>query len=276
LRIGYIEVRSALSRSGLPDIDYALNPYAGCAHGCIYCYARLYTRPRDAAENWGSMVYVKRNLIEVLRREVKRFRRGVVGVGTITDPYQPIEVREVLTRRAIELLLENGFAVSIQTKSPLILRDLDILRSHPGRVDVGFTITSLDPEKARFIEPRAPDPRSRAAALKRIADACVETWIFLGPVIPGINSSMDEVVRIVELAAETGSKLLVDKLHVKRFMWGGPLEAYARRALRYPWRRFFEDVLRLCRDYGVRCIEGLAEPSEERSRGLATLDRYMR
>ena len=90
-----IKVKQALSRSGLPDIDYALNPYAGCYHGCIYCYARAYTRYKDAAQNWGQVIYIKENIVDVLRKEVRRKKKGIVGISTITDPYQPIEKKEM-------------------------------------------------------------------------------------------------------------------------------------------------------------------------------------
>ncbi|MEM2223397.1 MAG: radical SAM protein [Acidilobaceae archaeon] len=156
LTIYISNVKNALSRRGLPDLDYALNPYAGCSFGCIYCYARLYTRDRRAYSNWGDIVIVKANIIKVLEHEVKKLPRGVVGLGTITDGYQTIESIFKLTRKSLEILLEKGFHLSIQTKSPMILRDLDILTANKENVDVGLTLTTLNYEITKFIEPYAP------------------------------------------------------------------------------------------------------------------------
>ncbi len=265
-KIKHTRVTHALSRSRLPDLDYALNPYVGCLHGCIYCYARLYTSIPDAAESWGSIVYVKDNLIESLRRDMSRFPPGVVGVGTVTDPYQPVEALYKLTRSSIEILLRHGFHVSIQTKNTLVLRDLDILTQYRERVDVGFTITTLDNAKAGLIEPWASPPRRRSDALTRISAAGVETWIFYGPVIPGINDDHDTAESIVGLASKTNSKLLIDSLHVKKFMlaYGHPLRIHAYLARSYDWDGFYEMTMKLCEEYGVECVKGLAEPSSHR------------
>ncbi|WP_297215171.1 radical SAM protein, partial [Thermoplasma sp.] len=147
MRIIEIDVKSALQNSGLMELDYSLNPYLGCMHRCLYCYAMDMTKDKRAADDWGSTIIVKRNILDVLRRELPHKRRGVVGVSTITDPYQPVEFRYRLTRRSMEMLLKEGFRVSVQTKSPLVARDLDLFARYPERVDVGITITTVDPEK---------------------------------------------------------------------------------------------------------------------------------
>ncbi len=271
-KILFIKVKKALTKSGLPDLDYALNPYMGCWHSCTYCYARLYTWIREVSEKWGDVIAVKTNLIEVLSREIKYLSRGVVGVGTITDPYQPIEAVYKLTRQAVTLLVENGFHVSIQTKNPLILRDLDVLKKHKDKVDVGFTITTLDNKKAKTIEPRAPPPTARAEALRKIASQGIETWIFYGPVIPTINDNQETVNQLIRLAKETNSKLLIDNLHIKKFMYypTHPLYNIVPIARRYNWRGFIEKILAKCREEDVQCIPGLAEPKQ----GNITLDKY--
>ncbi len=271
-----IIVRGALSRSGLPDLDYSLNPYIGCWHSCIYCYARLYTNHREVSENWGDVILVKKNLLEILQREVRSVRRGVVGIGTITDPYQPVEALYELTRRSIEILALNGFDISIQTKNTLILRDIDLLEKYIGSVDVGFTITLLDDNKAKIIEPRASPPTARASALKKLSSRGIDTWIFYGPVIPYFNDDDKTIISILTLAKESGSRVLVDRLHVKGFMFrvDHPLRRYALYAKRYDWKGFYERVGKLCGDIGVECIHGFAEPSRDHSR-ILTLDRYM-
>ena len=268
-----IRVDKALTRSGLPDLDYALNPYLGCLHGCIYCYARLYTWHREASSEWGDVVVVKENLIEVLEREVKRIKPGVVGVSTITDPYQPVEAQYMLTRRSIELLLKHGFHVSIQTKNTLVLRDLDLLEEFKDQVDVGFTITSLKHSIARLIEPYSSPPLKRVEALKKISRQGIETWIFYGPVIPGLNDDEETVDDILESALEIGAKVLIDKLHVKKFMYRSdhPLHGVVESIDKWSWRVFIERVKRKCREYGVECIIGLAEPVKKE----IGLDRFM-
>ncbi|MCS7104325.1 MAG: radical SAM protein [Thermofilaceae archaeon] len=210
-----IKAVSILAKSNLYDLDYAYNPYAGCSHGCLYCYARCYTRFRDAVERWGSIVYVKENALELLAREAERVKRGVVGVSTITDPYQPIEEVEKLARRGLELLLRSGFRVSIQTKSPLVLRDLDLFTKWRHSVDVGLTITTVETGLAKLIEPNAPEPAARAKALEKLSDNGVETWLFLGPLMRGVNDDEDNIKTIIEVAQATGSKLYFDYFRMK-------------------------------------------------------------
>ncbi len=260
LRILTTRVRQALSKSGLPDLDYSLNPYMGCSHACMYCYARVYTRHELASKRWGEVVVVKVNLIDVLRREVRKLHPGVVGVGTITDPYQPIEEYYKLTRRALRILASAGFQVSIQTKSPLVTRDLDLLSEYKHLVDLGFTITTLDPKVSAFIEPGAPEPRSRVRALEEASSAGIETWVFYGPVIPGINDDEDTVKSIVEVAASTASILYVDKLRIRRFMLeeGYPLRGEALKARSRDWASFMDMVRGFCERYGVRCVEAFS------------------
>ncbi|ABN69461.1 Radical SAM domain protein [Staphylothermus marinus F1] len=273
MKIIFINVKKALSRSGLPDLDYALNPYMGCYHGCIYCYARLYTWIKEIRENWGEIIAVKKNLINVLEKEIKYLRRGIVGVGTITDPYQPVEAIYRLTRKSIELLLSHGFHISIQTKNTLILRDIDLLTKHKHSVDVGFTITSLNDKKSRIYEPKASPPSMRAYALKQLSSKGIDTWIFYGPVIPGYNDDLDTRIKIIELARETGSKILIDRIHIKKFMYNRshPLHKILFIARNYPWKRFIYETMKLCRKYNVDCIPGFAEPSKNKT----TLDSFI-
>ena len=271
-----IRVRTALSRSRLPDIDYAFNPYIGCWHSCIYCYARLYTRYREVSENWGDIIYVKVNIVERLREDVRRYKPGVVGVGTITDAYQPLETVYRLTARSLPVFFTNGFHVSIQTKNTLILRDLSLLIENRDKVDVGFTITTLSDNKARIIEPRAPPSTARAEALRRIAGEGIETWIFYGPIIPGFNDDPITIHSLIELAAETRSKLLLDTLHVKKFMLqvDHPLYRYISRVGRMDWKSFFNKIISMCREHGVTCIVGYAEPSPKKHGKKVTIEDF--
>jgi len=250
---------TALSKSGLPGLDYALNPYLGCVHACIYCYARLYTHDRRVSENWGKIVIVKENIIEVLNSEVKRLRKGVVGIGTITDAYQPIEAVYKLTREAVRILLSNGFKVSIQTKNPLILRDIDVLTSGKELVDIGFTITSVKCSKSRLMEPNAPCPEARIEALRKLSRLGFKTWVFYGPIIPGFNDDEDTITSLVDIVSETNSVLYYDPLHLKPFMKDPkhPLSSL------YTSSIFFERIdkvvsrlLQKCLDRDIQCKGG--------------------
>lgn len=253
-----VKVSSALSRSGLYDLDYAYNPYAGCSHNCLYCYARYYTSFREVSENWGRVVYVKNNVLEALSRDVKRYKRGVVGVSTITDPYQPVEASEKLTRKGLEVFFREGFRVSIQTKSPMVLRDLDLLSQNRRLVDAGLTVTTLDQSLAKLIEPRAPPPFERVRALKILSENGIETWVFLGPIIRGVNDSELNIKRIAEVALETGSRLIYDYFRFKP----GMEKQMSSLAVKYSgctstpssWRNLVRDKIeKICDELGVIC-----------------------
>ncbi|MCY0868189.1 MAG: radical SAM protein [Desulfurococcus sp.] len=249
----------ALSKSRLPGLDYALNPYVGCSHACIYCYARLYTKNKAVSGNWGEIVVVKKDLIDSLKREVRRYPKGTVGLGTITDGYQPIEAVYKLSRRSLELLLPHGFHVSIQTKNPLILRDAGLLADYNKLVDVGFTITTLDEEVSAIIEPNAPPPSARVRALRALSEKGIPVWVFYGPIIPGLNSDHDTIRSLVELARELNAILYYDVLHVKEFMKtpSHPLYSLLSRVYREQYR-IEETVLSECRRQGVKCKPGFS------------------
>jgi len=276
-----IRVRHALSKSSLPDLDYALNPYIGCFHACSYCYARGYVGGYvDAGRSWGEIVYIKENLVDVLRVEVKRFRAGIVGVSTITDPYQPIEAELGIVREAIKVLLNSGFSVSIQTKSDLVLRDIDILKRFIGRVDVGFTITSLNDDLIRYVEPRAPLPSLRVKALRKLSSESIETWIFYGPVIPGFNDDEETIRGILRLGRETNSKVLIDKIHLRDWIMETLRHALEnifgrnyskvlnKEYIESWWLNFKERILKMCKEYNITCYPQLAEPKPTQTKNL--------
>jgi DNA repair photolyase len=175
--------RSILSKSGIPGIDYCLNPYTGCAHGCKYCYASFMKRFTGHLEAWGAFVDVKINAPEVLCRQLKRAPRGNVMISTVTDPYQPLEDQYKITRRCLEVLLEHQLPVSILTKSALVLRDLDLLKKF-REIEVGVTVTTDDDKIRRAFEPNAPPIEARIRALKELSGNGIKTFVFIGPVLP--------------------------------------------------------------------------------------------
>lgn len=192
-----VECRRALSPSGLPGLDYALNPYTGCEHGCLYCYAPGVTHSDPGT--W-RVVRVKRNIPERLARELPGVE-GTIGVGTVTDPYQYAERRFRLTQMCLEILRDRSRKVHIHTKSDLILRDLDILRSMD--CVVGMTITNTDPRISRMTEPGAPLPEARLHALSELVDSGISAYALVAPVMSSLEGREAE---LLEAIASTGAR----------------------------------------------------------------------
>lgn len=182
-----IKCKTLLTKSRLPETDYCVNPYVGCAHNCVYCYARFMRRFTSHSEEWGDFLDIKMNAKEVLAKELaKKAERGTVLVGSVTDAYQPIESKYKITRSVIKLLLAYSFPVSILTKSSLVTRDIDLL-SQTEDCEVGITITTLDANLARKFEPLTSSPKARLDALVKLRNAGIKTYAFIGPVLPGFT-----------------------------------------------------------------------------------------
>lgn len=209
------EARAALTPSGLGGFDWALNPYLGCSHGCAYCYAPSVLHVDR--ERFRTRIEVRRNIPALLARELKRKERGVVGVGTVTDAYQPAERRFQVTRYCLERLARHEWPFAILTKSDLVVRDLDLVEGLPG-CEVGFTITTLDEHQRRLLEPGAPPVPRRLAAMRLLSEAGVRTYAFLGPIYP--TATVNEVRDMVRRVNTAGARsLLVDRLNLKRGVW---------------------------------------------------------
>lgn len=203
--------RSALAHNDSPDVgfDASINPYRGCTHGCVYCYARPTHEYLgfSAGLDFETKVVVKHDLPVLLRAELekKSWRPQVIGISGVTDAYQPVEQKLRLTRRCLEVLAEFRNPVAIITKSRLVARDADVLQtlSQHGAVSVSLSLTSLDPELARRMEPRAAQPKARLWAVERLARAGVPVGVNLGPIIPGLNEH--EIPALVAAAADAGA-----------------------------------------------------------------------
>jgi DNA repair photolyase len=213
----YVEItcKSALNRvQGMP-FKWSLNPYAGCAHACVYCYARdHYARAGhgDAGREFETRILVKTNFADVLRRELGRPRWPfeTVALGTVTDCYQPAEGRYRITRAALEALRDVANPVGMVTKSPLVLRDLDILAdlAKVARVRVFFTITTVDLELWRRLEPGTASPFNRLTVMKRLNAAGVRAGVLLAPILPGITDSTASLDAVARAAAEHDAAFL--------------------------------------------------------------------
>ncbi len=204
--------RSILTRNTSPDIgfDRSINPYRGCEHGCIYCFARPTHAYHDLSPgvDFESRLFAKPDAAKLLHAALSRpgYEAGPIALGTNTDPYQPIEERFRITRSILELLLETKHPFTITTKSDRVLRDMDIIvpAARLGLAAVALSVTSLDPAIHRTLEPRAPAARKRLAAVRALADAGVPTHVAIAPVIPHITDH--ELEAIVEAAAAAGAR----------------------------------------------------------------------
>jgi len=186
MTIKEILCRSVLTKSNLPEVDYCINPYVGCLHGCVYCYASFMKRFTGHKEEWGTFLDVKVNAPEILKKEITpRKKRGKILIGSVTDAYQPTERMFRLTRQILEILAKYDFPVSILTKSNLVKRDFDIIRSI-GSCEVGMTLTSLDESISRIIEPVASTPAERLDALSFFRQSGISAYAFIGPILPGL------------------------------------------------------------------------------------------
>ncbi len=199
--------RSIISRNESPDIpfDRSINPYRGCEHGCIYCFAR----PTHAymglspGLDFESHLFAKSNAAELLERElsVKGYKPAMMALGTNTDPYQPIEREHKIMRGILEVLARFNHPVGIVTKSALVLRDVDILApmAAKGLTKVYLSVTTLDPDLARRMEPRASTPAKRLDAVRQLHAAGIPAGVMVAPIIPALNDH--EIERILEAAA---------------------------------------------------------------------------
>jgi len=186
MQIHEIVSKNALVRSKLPGVNFVLNPYLGCGHFCRYCYAtfmRKYSRHNQGTP-WGEFVEVKTNIADLLFKELSSKRKtDKVFISSACDAYQPVELRYRLTRRCLEHLRAFGWGVEILTKSPLVARDIDILKTMID-VEVGMSVGTDDERVRRVLEPGAPPIAARIATLKRMKEAGIRTWAFIAPILP--------------------------------------------------------------------------------------------
>src|SRR5712691_2019668 len=199
-----IACRSALnSVRGMP-FNWTLNPYRGCTHGCHYCFARRYhvQFEMNADDEFASVILVKRNIVEVLAREVDRpsWTRELVAVGTATDPYQPIEGHYRLTRRCLEVLARGRTPIGLVTKGPMIVRDRDVLLdvARAAKATVYMSVPTVDEQAWRILEPGTAHPLQRLRAVRELVDAGVNAGVLMNPLVPGFTSSRTKLERTVK------------------------------------------------------------------------------
>jgi DNA repair photolyase len=211
MKINEVKCKTALSKSNLPGLDYSLNPYRGCQHACAYCYVPNVLRINRG--DWGSFVDVKMNIPTVLSKELRTKKPGVVGISTVTDPYQPVENKYKLTRFCLEQLLIRDFPVHIQTKSDLVTRDIDLI-SKFSDIEVMFSIATLNDSERKLLEPNSSSIENRFSAMNELNNAGIKTTVFFGPVYPTINDK--NLVNLIDKFEEIGTdEIMVDRFNLK-------------------------------------------------------------
>jgi DNA repair photolyase len=219
-----IQARSILVKSQV--FDYVVNPYVGCQHSCTYCYARFMKRFTGHKEPWGEFVDAKINAPDLLKHEIAKKRPGRVWVSGVCDPYQPLETVCKLTRRCLEILVQYDWPITVQTKSPLVSRDVDLL-GRSDKIEVGLSVTTADDQIRKLFEPVAPSVKERIAALEELHLAGIRTFAMIAPILPGAE----------ELAAQLSGKVdyvLVDKMNYHYGDW-----VYKKHHLEYAMRHDF-------------------------------------
>ena len=209
-----IQCKSVLNRVRNMGFGWSINPYRGCVHSCHYCFARRYHGFFDlnAGEDFTGIIFVKANAPSVLRQELSRpsWRRDMVALGTATDPYQPIEGKYRITRGILEALRDYRTPVGIVTKGTMVVRDIDVLAGLTRRAGctVCFSVTTLDQEVWRRLEPGTPPPQKRLQAVQRLVEAGINAGVLLAPVVPGVTDTLANLEEVVRAAAHHGARFL--------------------------------------------------------------------
>ena len=216
ITVRQINCKTVLNKSELAD--FTLNCYVGCSHRCLYCYARYMKKFKNRPEAWGYFLDVKINAPEVLSKQVKKIKPPKeVYMSSVCDGWQPLEKKYKLSRECLKILLEAGLVVSILTKSSLILRDLDLLSAYKTP-SLGMTITTLDKNLQKVLEPYASAPDERIYTLKKAQEKGINTWVFLGPLLPEFTDTHINL----ETMFTALSKLNLEQIYIDRLnpRWG--------------------------------------------------------
>ena len=252
--IRQVSCKSALSPSSLPGLDYSLNPYRGCQHNCAYCYVPNVLRIKR--DTWGGFVDVKSNIPVVLAKELKKKNRGVIGLSTVTDPYQPVEKKYNLSRFCIEQILRYDFPVCIQTKSDLVLRDIELI-SKISDIELLLSIGTLNDSERKAIEPFTSPIKNRLQVVKRFSDIGIKTVVFYGPIYP--STKIDEITDIIDKFINFGAKeLIIDRLNLKPGIKQNIAEVFPPfKALiedSYHYKHLSDEIIRICKERGIKAV----------------------
>jgi DNA repair photolyase len=219
-----LHAKTILSKSRV--LDYTINPYVGCEHGCTYCYARFIKRFTGHREEWGQFVDVKINAPSLLQHEIRKKKIGRVWISGLSDPYQPLEKEYELTRRCLEILSRHGWPVTIQTKSPLVLRDIELLGKFKG-LEVTLSIATANENIRRLFEPNSPSLGERIEALQKMRSEGVKTSAMIAPMLPGAEGLALQLRGIVD-------HVVIDRMNYHYADW-----VYRRHNLEYAMTEHF-------------------------------------
>lgn len=207
-----IRCRSALNRvKGKAYMQWSLNPYRGCTHGCHYCFARRYHShlELDAGDQFASVIFIKTNFVEVLRRELDKpaWKKESIGFGTATDPYQPIEGTYKISRGVLEALRDAATPVGIVTKGPMIVRDIDVLKDLSARADcrVHMSVPTVDEDAWEKLEPGVAHPLQRLRAVRQLVDAGIDCGVLMAPIVPGFSTQPKKIEATIKAIADSGA-----------------------------------------------------------------------
>jgi DNA repair photolyase len=209
--------KSIVNKCGLSGIDYSINPYVGCQHGCSYCYARFLVNIQRRNEQWGEFVDVKINAPQLVAKQLPKLQPGIIWISSVTDPYQPLESKYRVTLQLLQKLLPYRFPISILTKSKLIVRDIDVFRQFDD-IEIGMTLISLDDTVRQRFEPFTSSIDERLDALKLLHESQVRTYAFIGPFLPHLSEATIEAL-IIRLEEAGVNRVLIDRLNVRSSSW---------------------------------------------------------
>lgn len=225
IKIREVQAKSIVARTKVPSADYVINPYTGCQFGCMYCFATFMGRfVGESNENWGKYVYVKTNAVELMHKDIRRLLKQdphpTVVLSTVTDPYQGVEKKYGLTRGILEVFTEHDYQgrVGILTKSPMVLKDVDVLQRITN-VEVGLSITTSDDQLSRFLEVQAPAASARIRTLDKLNEAGINTYVFVGPFLPHMKAKPELLERLFSKIAAAGtSRIKVEYLNLPNYV----------------------------------------------------------
>ncbi len=205
------EIQSKTILSASQVYPYVINAYRGCQHSCSYCYAHFMKRFTGHQEPWGQFVDIKINAPELLKKEITRKEPDRVWVSGVCDPYQPLEGKYKLTGQCLEILAEHGWPVTIQTRSPLVLRDIDVIKTGK-HFEVGFSVTTADDAIRKLFEPNAPPIQQRLRALDELHKQGIRTFAMIAPILPGAE-------QLPEMLAGKVDDVILDRMNYHYADW---------------------------------------------------------
>lgn len=214
IKIKEIQASTIITKSNLPDADYVINPYIGCMHSCLYCYARFMKRFTGHTEDWGKFIDIKLNAPNLIPINTKKYIGKSIFLSSVTDAYLPLERKYQITHKILEKLIPLQPNLCIQTKSDLVLKDIDLLKQFKS-CEVGFTITTLDDNLRKEIEPFTSPVQNRIKALEELKNAGINSYVFIGPILPFVT----DWKQIILKTKHCSNFYMFENLNVRGKIW---------------------------------------------------------